>query len=174
MGWIFTKSSPENKIIIKPDRTGGERILMRYSEAKQGRVFVIRLEDGEIVHEEVERFAKEQSISRATLIILGGAGEGSRLVVGPEISRARPITPMQHILDDVHEITGTGTLFPDKKGNPVLHLHMACGRNDSAITGCIRSGVMVWQVMEIVLIELIDNTASRIFNDELGFNILHP
>lgn len=29
---------------------------MKYSEAKQGRIFVIRLEDGDIVHEELERF----------------------------------------------------------------------------------------------------------------------
>lgn len=35
---------------------------MKYSEAKQGRIFVIRLEDGDIVHEELERFAREQSM----------------------------------------------------------------------------------------------------------------
>jgi predicted DNA-binding protein with PD1-like motif len=29
---------------------------MKYSEAKQGRVFVMRLEDGDIVHDEIERF----------------------------------------------------------------------------------------------------------------------
>ncbi|HEC32525.1 MAG TPA: DUF296 domain-containing protein, partial [Deltaproteobacteria bacterium] len=29
---------------------------MKYAEAKLGRVFVIRLEDGEIVHEVVEKF----------------------------------------------------------------------------------------------------------------------
>jgi len=28
---------------------------MQYSEVKQGRIFVLRLEDGEIVHEEIER-----------------------------------------------------------------------------------------------------------------------
>ncbi|MBA3036272.1 MAG: DUF296 domain-containing protein, partial [Desulfobacterium sp.] len=30
---------------------------MKYSEAKQGRIFVVRLEDGETVHEEIEKFA---------------------------------------------------------------------------------------------------------------------
>jgi predicted DNA-binding protein with PD1-like motif len=30
---------------------------MKYSEAKPGRIFVIRLEDGEIVHEVIEAFA---------------------------------------------------------------------------------------------------------------------
>ena len=31
---------------------------MKYSEAKPGRIFVIRLEDGDIVHEAIESFAK--------------------------------------------------------------------------------------------------------------------
>lgn len=30
---------------------------MKYSEARPGRIFVLRLEDGEIVHEVIERFA---------------------------------------------------------------------------------------------------------------------
>ncbi len=36
---------------------------MKYSEAKQGRVFVIRLEDGDIVHEELEMFAKSIEVA---------------------------------------------------------------------------------------------------------------
>jgi predicted DNA-binding protein with PD1-like motif len=55
---------------------------MRYSTARMGRIFVIRLEDGEVLHETIERFAEEQGIRAAALIIVGGADEGSRLVVG--------------------------------------------------------------------------------------------
>ena len=43
---------------------------MKFSEARQGRVFVIRLEDGEIIHETIERFAGEQGIKAAALILL--------------------------------------------------------------------------------------------------------
>ena len=57
---------------------------MKYSEAKQGRIFIVRLEDGDIVHEEIEQFAREQSIKAAALIIIGGADKDSKLVVGPE------------------------------------------------------------------------------------------
>lgn len=147
---------------------------MRYSQAKQGRVFVIRLEDGDIVHEELERFAEEQSINAASLIILGGADTGSTLVVGPKEGRSETITPMEHILDDVREIAGVGTLFPDDEGNPVLHMHMACGRRTSTITGCIRSGVRVWHVMEVILFELIDTTGTRVLESETGFKLLNP
>jgi predicted DNA-binding protein with PD1-like motif len=147
---------------------------MKFSEAKQGRIFVIRLEDGDIVHEEIERFAREQSINAAALIIVGGADTGSRLVVGPEQARTEPIVPMEHILDNVHEVTGTGTLFPDDEGNPVIHMHLACGRNTSTITGCIRTGVQVWHIMEIILYELMDSSGIRIQDDQTGFKLLNP
>ena len=147
---------------------------MKYSEAKHGRIFVIRLEDGDIVHDEIERFAREKSIGAAALIIVGGADQKSKVVVGPEKGRATPVIPMEHVLDEVHEIAGVGTLFPDDAGNPVLHMHMACGRKSSTITGCIREGVRVWHVMEVILFELADTTGVRTHDSETGFKLLQP
>jgi len=147
---------------------------MKYAEAQQGRIFVIRLEDGEIVHEEIEGFARRHSITAAALIAVGAADGGSRLVVGPEAGDARPVHPLELVLDNVHEIAGTGTLFPDEDGHPVLHMHMACGRQGGAVTGCIRSGVRVWQVMEFVLIELTGITGRRVSQSDLGFQLLVP
>jgi predicted DNA-binding protein with PD1-like motif len=147
---------------------------MKYSEAKQGRIFVIRLEDGEIFHEEIERFARTHGIERALLNVVGGADKGSRLVVGPEESRTFPINPMEHELYDAHEVTGTGTLFPDDSGNPVVHLHMACGRGENTVTGCVRSGVKVWQVLEVILIELLGTKAARLPDKATGFKLLIP
>jgi predicted DNA-binding protein with PD1-like motif len=147
---------------------------MKYSEARQGRTFVIRLEDGEIVHTVIEQFVKDHAIERATLFAVGGADKGSVLVVGPEESRIFPTNPMTHELYDAHEITGTGTIFPDDNGNPVLHAHFACGREENTVTGCIRTGVKVWQVMEIILIELLENTATRQLDPHTGFKLLIP
>lgn len=147
---------------------------MRFSTARQGRIFVIRLEDGEILHETIERFAEAQGIRAAALIVVGGADEGSRLVVGPEEGRAIPVNPMTHILDQVHEIAGVGTLFPDEGGKPVLHLHLACGRRESTVTGCVRTGVKIWQIGEIILWELTGTTAVRKLDPQLGFKLLNP
>ncbi len=147
---------------------------MKYSEAKQGRVFVIRLEDGDIVHEEIERFAQEKSIRSAALIVIGGADEGSRLVVGPEAGRAVPMVAMERALENVHEVAGTGTLFPDEAGTPMLHMHMACGREGKTVTGCIRQGVKVWQVMEVILFELVDSTGTRLHEPATGLKLLKP
>jgi predicted DNA-binding protein with PD1-like motif len=147
---------------------------LKYSEAKQGRIFIIRLEDGEILHETIERFAVEQRVKAAYMIVLGGADSQSRLVVGPEGGRATPVNPMTHELEGVHEIVGTGTLFPDEEGKPVLHMHVAGGRKDSTITGCVRTGVKVWQVAEVVLIEMLGSTAIRKLEPALGFKLLTP
>lgn len=147
---------------------------MKYSEATQGRMFVIRLEDGDIVHEVLEQFAKEKGILRGWLNMVGGADKGSQLVVGPEESRAFPIKTMTLDLYDTHEIVGIGTIFPDEAGNPVVHLHMACGREENTVTGCGHNGVKVWHVMEIILIELLGIEARRMPDKATGFNLLIP
>jgi predicted DNA-binding protein with PD1-like motif len=147
---------------------------MRYSEAKYGRVFVIRLEDGDILHECIEKFARENDVKAGFLMAVGGADKGSKLVVGPEEGRAENINPMEYILDEVHEITGTGTLFPDEKGEPKLHMHIACGRKETAKTGCVRKGVKVWHILEIVLVELTDTEAKRVMDEKTGFELLEP
>ena len=147
---------------------------MKYSQARQGRIFVIRLEDGDIIHEEIEKFSRKKSIKAAALIVLGGADKNSKLVVGPEHGRKEPIVPMEHILDNVNEIAGTGTIFPDEKGNPILHMHIACGRKSQTITGCVRKGVKTWHILEVILFELIDTTAMRVLDPVTGFELLKP
>ena len=147
---------------------------MKYSQAKQGRIFVIRLEDGDVIHEEIEKFAQEKSIKAAAVIILGGVDKGSKLVVGPEHGREQPIKPMEHILSDVNEVAGTGTIFPDEKGDPILHMHIACGRKESTVTGCVRKGVKAWHILEIILFELVDSAATRVLDKTSGFGLLKP
>lgn len=147
---------------------------MKYSQAHPGRIFILRLEDGEILHETLEAFAREHSITAAAVIAVGGADEGSKLVVGPEEGRSKPVIPMEHVLDNVHEIAGVGTIFPDKAGKPVLHMHIAGGRKDRAVTGCVRRGVKVWQILEIILFELVETSARRILDPNMGFELLEP
>ncbi len=148
---------------------------MKNSEAKTGRTFIIRLEDGEILNEEVEKFAVEHNIKAATLIVVGGVDKGTILVVGPTNSRCEPpVVPMEHILGDAHEVTGSGTIFPNEAGIPIIHLHIACGRGTSTITGCIRKGVKVWHVLEVVIQEITDTTAVRKYEPATGFELLTP
>ena len=147
---------------------------MKYAQAAQGRVFVVRLEDGEILHEKIEEFAAAMGVGAAALVAVGGADRGSTLVVGPEKGKALPVTPMERVLGGVHEVTGTGTIFPDESGKPVLHMHVACGRRDTAVAGCVRRGVKVWRTVEIVIFELACPSARRVHDDAVGFSMLEP
>ncbi len=147
---------------------------MKFSEVTTGRVFVIRLEDGEIIHEKVEEFARKKHIKCASLSALGGIDKDSILITGPEQGRAEKIIPTETILDDVYEITGTGTIFPDIDNNPELHMHISCGRKDKTITGCIRRGVKVWHILEIILTEITDCNSVRLTDLSTGFDLLNP
>lgn len=147
---------------------------MRYSEAGMGRVFVLRLEDGDRLPETIEEFASGKGVLRALCLALGGAGGTSRLVVGPETEEEMPPRPVVLPLDGVHEIACVGTLFPDEEGRPILHMHAACGRGDRTVTGCVRTGVDIWKVGEVVILELTGTGARRSKDPGTGFTLLEP
>ncbi|MBI5016467.1 MAG: DNA-binding protein [Deltaproteobacteria bacterium] len=144
---------------------------MRTAEGTVGRVFVLRLEDGDRIPECIERFAAEKGLLRAFCTLLGGIGEG-RLVVGPEDATGRPVVPMTLGLVGVHEIAAVGTLFPAEDGTARLHMHGALGREDETRTGCVRQGVDVWQVAEAVVVEIVGTNLVRKLDPVLGFQVL--
>lgn len=145
---------------------------MKYSEGKHGRLFVMRLENGEVLHKTIEEFAEEHMISAAVVFVIGGIDKGSKLVVGPKDGADRPIVPMERVIDNVHEISGVGTIFPDEGGRPISHIHVASGRGSSTKTGCVRRGVKVWQVVEVVVLEILGTSSKRRHDGETGFDLL--
>jgi predicted DNA-binding protein with PD1-like motif len=149
-----------------------EEVTVKYAGATLGRALVVRLEDGDVVHESIEAAARAEGISRAAVLLLGGADDGSLVVVGPEQSRAETIVPMERVLRGAHEVAGVGTIFPDESGQPVLHLHAAFGRDGQVVAGCIRKGVLTWVVGEAIVIELLGSAAARRLDPATGFELL--
>ena len=145
---------------------------MRFTEAKLGRVFVLRLHDSDHLPDVLESFAAEKNVSAALCFFLGGAKENSRVVVGPKNGNALPPEPMVTLLEGVHEACGVGTIFADEEGKPKLHMHTSFGRSENTITGCVRMGVEVWQIGEVVMLELTGATAQRAKDKETGFEFL--
>lgn len=145
---------------------------MQYREGTLGRVFVLRLEDGERLPDAIERFAADHHLMRAVVFYVGGAQEGSRLVVGPEAGGGDAVIPMIHTLEGIQEVLGVGTLFPDEAGRPVLHMHAAAGREGRATVGCTRAGVEVWLVGEVVLLEILGAGGERNLSAGSGFRLL--
>jgi predicted DNA-binding protein with PD1-like motif len=146
--------------------------MMQFTEASFGRVFVLRLHDGDRIPDAIESLAAEKRVSTALCFFLGGAKENSRVVVGPKNAYASPPEPMVTLLEGVHEACGVGTIFADETGKPKLHMHTSFGRNENTVTGCVRMGVEIWQIGEVVILELTGGKAYRSKNKETGFEIL--
>ena len=119
---------------------------MKASEGHIGRVFVIRLEDGDLAPDCIERFASDNGISVGHVILVVGIG-GGQVVVGPRHSNQRPPDPMLLPVDNAHEVVGVGVLAPGEDGKPVLHIHAALGRLGHTMSGCLRPGVKTWLVI---------------------------
>ena len=146
---------------------------MKACEGRIGRVFVIRLEDGDVVPNCIERFAEEKGVSVGQAVLVGGIGGGD-VVVGPRRSDERPPEPMLLPIDGAHEVVGVGVLAPNEGGKPVLHIHAALGRAGKTMTGCLRHGVTTWLVAEVILYEIIGAEVVRIQDKQSGFELLEP
>ena len=144
---------------------------MKASEGKLGRVFIIRLEDGDAVPASIERFAEEKKISVGQAILIGGIGDG-QVVVGPRRSDEMPPEPMLVPIDGVHEVVGVGIIAPDKKGKPKLHIHASLGRSGKTTTGCLRPGVTTWLVGEVIILEIKGTNAVQLPSDKARFELL--
>ena len=144
---------------------------MKASEGRLGRVFVIRLEDGDEVPDCIERFAEEKGVSVGHVILLGGIGNGE-VVVGPRRSEERPPEPLLLPIDAAHEVMGLGVLASDANGKPILHIHAALGRSGQTMTGCLRPGVGIWLVAEAILYEIVGADVKRAHDAESGFELL--
>ena len=145
---------------------------MQFTEAKLKRVFVLRLHDGDHLPDVLEQFAEENKVSSALCFFIGGAKDNSCVVVGPRNGDETPPEPMVTLLKGVHETCGVGTIFTDEEGKPKLHMHTSFGRNEKTVTGCIRMGVDVWRIGEVVMLELAEAAAERAVDQKTGFEFL--
>lgn len=144
---------------------------MKAIEGKLGRVFIIRLEDGDVIPDCIEKFAGEKGISVAQVIMIGGIG-GGQIVVGPRRSDEMPPEPMVLPVDGAHEVVGLGVIAPDEKRKPMLHMHASLGRAGKTTTGCLRPGVTAWLVVEAIIIEVVGTNATRMLDRKTGFELL--
>ncbi len=144
---------------------------MRISEGHLGRVFVIRLEDGDVIPDCIERLAREKKIAVGQVLMIGGIGAG-QVVAGPRHSQEMPPDPMLIPVDGAHEVVGIGLITPNEQGQPVMHAHAALGRAGRTTTGCLRPGVTTWVVGEVIICEILGIDAIRARDPQTGFELL--
>lgn len=145
---------------------------MRYTTASIGRVFILRMEDGDVLNDTLEAFARQQGVKSGLAFYVGGAAGGSKVVVGPDAERDDVVIPLVYALRGAQEAFAVGTLFPNEAGEPVLHMHAASGREGDAHVGCTRAGLQTWLVGEVVLLEIVGADARRQLDGTTGFELL--
>ncbi|EHJ47814.1 protein of unknown function DUF296 [Solidesulfovibrio carbinoliphilus subsp. oakridgensis] len=145
---------------------------MIVSEGRLGRVFVLRLGDDDRIPDAIEAFAGTREVRSAVVLALGGLENGN-LVVGPEDGAAMPPLAMLTAIGNVHEAACVGTLFPDAaSGRPTLHMHAVLGRGEDTRAGCVRPGLDVWKIFEVVVLEILGTDLARAKDPETGFHLL--
>jgi uncharacterized protein len=144
---------------------------MKSSEGKIGRVFVLRLEDGDMVPACIENFAEEKGIKVGQVVLIGGIGDG-QVVVGPRKTGEMPPDPVLLPIEGAHEVVGVGIIAPNKEGKPKMHIHAAMGRAGRTLTGCLRYGAKTWLVGEAIIYEITGTKARRLPDKASGFDLM--
>ncbi|RQW79616.1 MAG: DNA-binding protein [Methanothrix sp.] len=142
---------------------------MQYSEGRLGRVFVLKMDDGEDLIESLQKFLREKEIGSCMALFIGALREG-RAVTGPE----QPvIPPVPHFVnfDDGWETFGMATVYPSADGLK-LHIHSALGRGEEALTGCIREKANVYLTVEMVIFEFSGLKAARTWDEKAELFLL--
>ncbi|NLB56190.1 MAG: DUF296 domain-containing protein [Lentisphaerae bacterium] len=144
---------------------------MQVTEGSIGRIFVLRLEDGDKFPDCIEEVAKEKRIESGLVFLVGGAKNG-KMVTGPvKTTLSKPDSIIKRF-SEAHEIMGVGTIFLSNN-EPSLHLHAACGRGSDTIVGCTRPGVQTYLVAEVVILEMTGINAMRKQDPLSGFDLLN-
>jgi uncharacterized protein len=136
---------------------------MQYTEGKIGRVFVVRIDDGEDMLLSLRQFIMDKNIQAGSIHFLGALMNG-RMVTGPEEPVIPPV-PHFVMFEGGWEIFGVGTIYPGE-GGPHIHYHASVGRSGHALTGCLREKAVTYLIVEAVIIEFNGLTARREFDEK--------
>ena len=131
---------------------------MQYTEGQLGRVFVVRIDDGEDMLVSLRQFILDKSIQAGSITFLGALMSG-RMVTGPEEPVIPPV-PHFVMFEGGWEIFGVGTIYPGE-GGPHIHYHASVGRSGHALTGCLREKATTYLIIEAVIMEFTGLKARR-------------
>jgi uncharacterized protein len=136
---------------------------MQYTEGQLGRVFVVRIDDGEDMLVSLRTFISDKAIQAGSVIFLGALMDG-RMVTGPEEPVIPPV-PHFVMFEGGWEVFGVGTIYPGE-GGPHLHYHASVGRAGHALTGCLREKAVTYLIVEAVIYEITGLSARREFDEK--------
>ena len=131
---------------------------MQYTEGQLGRVFVVRIDDGEDMLVSLRQFVLDKDIQAGSITFLGALMNG-RMVTGPEEPVIPPV-PHFVMFEGGWEVFGIGTIYPGE-GGPHIRYHASVGRSGHALTGCLREKATTYLIIEAVIMEFTGLKARR-------------
>jgi hypothetical protein len=141
---------------------------MQYTEGQMGRVFVVRIDDGEDLLVSLHQFILDKGIHAGSILFLGALMNG-RMVTGPE-EPVIPPTPHFVMFEGGWEVFGIGTIFMGE-GGPHIHYHASVGRSGHALTGCLREKATTYLIVEAVILEFTGLSARREFDKKMQVHL---
>jgi len=141
---------------------------MQYTEGQIGRIFVVRIDDGEDLLVSLRRFIVDKGIQAGSVIFLGALMDG-KMVTGPE----KPVIPPDpHFIffEGGWEVFGVGTIYPGD-GGPHIHYHASVGRAGHALTGCLRERAVTYLIVEAVIYEITGLSARREYDERMQLHL---
>jgi hypothetical protein len=134
---------------------------MQYTEGQLGRVFVVRIDNGEDMLVSLRQFIDDKGIQAGSILFLGALLNG-RMVTGPEEPVIPPV-PHFVMFEGGWEVFGVGTIYAGE-GGPHIHYHASVGRSGHALTGCLREKATTYLIIEAVILEFTGLSARREFD----------
>ena len=141
---------------------------MQYSEGRLGRVFVLRIDDGEDFLEATRGFVRSKGITTGTILYLGALRQ-AKMVTGPE-EAVFPPDPHHVMFEGGWEMVGIGTICMEGE-KPSVHFHASVGRAGHALTGCLRDRATTYIVAEAVILEFAGISIERLFDEKTQVNL---
>jgi uncharacterized protein len=141
---------------------------MQYTEGQLGRVFVVRIDDGEDMLSSLRTFIAEKEVLAGSILFLGALMSG-RMVTGPEEPVIPPV-PHFVMFEGGWEVFGVGTIYPGE-GGPHIHYHASVGRSGHALTGCLREKATTYLIVEAVIQEFVGLSARREFDEKMQLHL---
>ena len=146
----------------------GNLDYMQYTEGQLGRVFVVRIDNGEEMLSSLRTFIAEKEIHSGSILFLGALMSG-RMVTGPEEPVIPPV-PHYVMFEGGWEVFGVGTIYPGE-GGPHIHFHASVGRSGHALTGCLREEATAYLIVEAVIHEFVGLSARREFDQKMQLHL---
>ncbi len=142
---------------------------MKYTKGSVGRIFLVKFTDDDVLIDELDKLARKEKITTATLVFIGALKKGD-IVTGPK-KCVIPPEPNWVGFNDGWEVMGIGTIYTNTKG-PQIHIHASMGKKLKSLIGCVRKKSKVFLVIEAVVFELKGVRATKDIDPKTGLNLL--